>query len=245
MVSRDAARIGQYGWAMVTGGPAHRSEADLDRLRRRVINVVGHELRTPVTTIRGLAELLGGGDSDPEVAAALVREARRLESLLDQLLVAAGVSAALPVDQPAPVRLVPAITGIWAGLGARADLIVDSGPADEGVAALAGPSALDQMLRALLDNAAAHGDPPVQVKVTGAAGRVQVTVESGGPVVPPEDVAMALEPFWRGERAVTARPGLGLGLPVAKAMAEHAGGSLMVSSRPGGGLIATLELPAG
>lgn len=244
MVSRDAPRTGQYGWAMVIGGSTPRSEADLDRLRRRVINVVGHELRTPVTTIRGLAELLGGGGDDPELAAALVREARRLEALLDQLLVAAGVSTALPVDQPAPIPVVPAITGIWAGLGDRADLVVESGPSGEGPAALAGPTALDQMLRALLDNAAAHGDPPVRVGVTTAAGRVRVTVESGGPVLPDEDVAMALEPFWRGERAVTARPGLGLGLPVAKAMAEHAGGSLTLASRSGGGLIATLELPA-
>ncbi|HYD08645.1 MAG TPA: histidine kinase dimerization/phospho-acceptor domain-containing protein, partial [Acidimicrobiales bacterium] len=69
----------------------------LDLLRRRVVNVVGHELRTPVTIVRGLAESLAVANDDvarEQLIAALVRSSARLEGLVDELLLAAGVSTA-------------------------------------------------------------------------------------------------------------------------------------------------------
>jgi signal transduction histidine kinase len=62
--------------------------ADQEWLERRALNVIGHELRTPATTVRGLAELFAAGvqpDERPDLVDALVRNARRLESLVDDL----------------------------------------------------------------------------------------------------------------------------------------------------------------
>jgi signal transduction histidine kinase len=243
MLSREGGQDGQYGWAMVNGRSASRTEEDLDRLRRRVINVVGHELRTPVTTIRGLAELLGEGAKDQEVAAALVHEARRLEALLDQMLVASGVSTALPVDHAVPVPIASTVREAWAKLDQSTPIVIE-GDREPPLAAMVGLAAFRQILFAVLDNAAAHGTPPVFVVVSTVGTQVRTTVANDGDVVPPEDLDLAFEPFWRGEQAVMARPGLGLGLPVAKALAEQAGGSLALAAGSGGGMVVTLELPA-
>jgi signal transduction histidine kinase len=71
-----------------------------------------------------------------------------------------------------------------------------------------------------------------------------VCCESGGPVVSDDDLALAFELFYRGEGAVSAAPGFGLGLPVARALARQYGGDVTIAGRPGGGLAVTLDLPA-
>src|SRR5436190_16625171 len=81
------------------GDTAARELAELEAIRRRVVNVVGHALRTPVTTIAGMASALAT-TTDAETRSALVeglvRNARRVEGLLDDLLIASGVTTALP-----------------------------------------------------------------------------------------------------------------------------------------------------
>ena len=213
---------------------------DREWLEQRALNVIGHELRTPVSTVRGLAEVLTR-EQDPhrrdELTAALVRNARRLEGLLDDLLAAAGVTTALPSGEAEPVDLPDAIRSAWDG---DRDALVVSGT---GVA-VARRGSVDRIVNAVLDNARGYGGTPLTVSVSRADRRVNAVLDSPGPELAAEDVRYALEPFWRGERAVTARPGLGIGLPVAGALAAHEGGRLWVEARPGGGLLTFLELPA-
>jgi signal transduction histidine kinase len=57
------------------------------------------------------------------------------------------------------------------------------------------------------------------------------------------DVALAFEPFYRGEHAVTTAAGLGVGLPVCRTLVEQAGGTVAIESRDGGGIVATVRLP--
>jgi signal transduction histidine kinase len=203
--------------------PEAGDDRDLDLLRRRVINVVGHELRTPVTTLRGLAELLAEPGLTParsdEVRDALVRTARRTEALLDDLLVAAGVTTALPVAPPRPTPV-------------------------GGSIALARPGVVDRITSALLDNAEryAGGTGALQVERRGAD--VVLVVADRGPGVPEEELPLLTEPFFRGEQAVLTHHALGLGLAVAKALAEQDGGSLRVADRDGGGLVVEVRLPA-
>src|SRR4051812_13608387 len=77
-----------------------RALADVDAIRRRVVNVVGHVLRTPTTTIAGMAAALQSTDDETtrvELVRGIARNAGRLEELLDELLIASGVNTALPV----------------------------------------------------------------------------------------------------------------------------------------------------
>jgi signal transduction histidine kinase len=218
--------------------------AEVDLLRRRVLNVVGHELRTPITTLRGLAELLG---HSPDAAAeadlheAIRRTARRTEALLDDLLVATGVSTALPVGEPGPVRLSAAATAAWdslEGLDEHGELAID------GEAVLvARPTVARRLLSALLDNAARYGEPPVELRLAEDGDDVVVVVTDEGPGVPAAELPLVTEPFFRGERAVLHHHSLGLGLAVVKAMVDQAEGELQVRNRAGGGLEVEVRLP--
>lgn len=207
--------------------------------------VVGHELRTPITTIRGLAELLPHAPESEvreRIAPSLVRLAARVERLLDDLLLAAGIMTALPVGAPVPTEVVPAVREAWAGLGHGDDRLVVGG--DASARALVAPGGLARILGALLDNAAKYGEGRVEVEVEAKAGWVTVSVRSRGRTPPAADLAMAFEPFYRGEAAVMAAPGLGVGLPVASAIAEQAGGRVELDAAEGGGVVARVVLPA-
>jgi two-component system phosphate regulon sensor histidine kinase PhoR len=207
---------------------------DLDLLHRRVVNVVGHELRTPVTTVRGLAESLAAEPDDDTRRAlteALVRSAARLERLVDDLLLAAGVFTASPVGTPEDVDLTAAV--LRSGWSAAID-----GEAT----AWARRDAVDRALEPIVDNARRHGDP-IAVRLATIDDRVTVDVESGGPELAAGDVELLCEPFFRGEAAVTSAPGLGLGLAIARTVARAEGGDVHAHPRPGGGLIVRLELP--
>jgi signal transduction histidine kinase len=218
--------------------------AEIDLLRRRVINVVGHELRTPITTLRGLAELLGTAESpeaESELHDAIRRTARRVEGLLDDLLVATGVSTALPVGQEEPVHIAEAARAAWAALDALP--AARSLEVEGDAAVLARPAAIRRLLSALLDNALRYGEPPVSVTTTTTDGQVLVVVADHGPGVPAAELTLVPEPFFRGERAVLEHHSLGLGLAVARALAEQHDGELHVRNRDGGGLAVEVRLP--
>ena len=215
----------------------------LDLARRRFVNVVGHELRTPVTTLRGLSEELINADEAElqELAPAILRSARRVEALLDDLLLATDITTALPVGEPEPVDLVACAQATWDALDVDDDLALTG--AKEAVAALR-PGAADTLLERVLDNARRYGQPPFSLDATVDDGLVHLKVSSEGAELNPDEVHLAFELFYRGEGAVTSAPGFGLGLPVARALARQHDGNLHIEPRPGGGLDVIIDLPA-
>lgn len=233
----------EVGGARDGGGDGARVE-QLDALRKRVMAVVGHELRTPVTTLRGLAEALPGAADDEirdEIAPAMARLAARVESLLDDLLVAADLSTVLPVGRPRPAAVEQAVQVAWADLGHDGDLAVEG---DVAARAIVPPGSLPRMLAPVLDNAAKYGKGVVEVRIARAPGTVTVDVESVGPPVSSIDLALAFEPFYRGELAVTTAPGLGVGLAVCRTLVEQAGGAVELrAAGDAGGVVATVRLP--
>ena len=218
--------------------------AQLDLLRRRVLNVVGHELRTPITTLRGLAEQLDrrdlGDEAAFEVHDAIRRTARRVEGLVDDLLVAAGVSTALPVGEPVP-------TPVAGAVAEAADRATGSVPTIEGdldAVVLARPGALRRVLAPLLANASAYGGGAESVRIDMVEGEVVVAVIDRGPGIPAAEVGLVTEPFFRGERAVMTAAGLGLGLAVAAAIAGQHAATVSVGNGEGGGAVAEVRWPA-
>ncbi len=216
--------------------------AALELVRRRVVNVVGHELRTPLTTIRGLAELLidaADDEREHDIVPALVRSARRAERLLDDLLIAAGVITATPTTPPETVDLVPIAAAEVEGTA----VALEGSPPGR----VSGHR--DQVRNAighLVTNADRYHDgPPVLHFETGTTpdGAAAVAVVVTTPVasdVPNLDLAFEL--FFRGEVAVMRSAGLGIGLPVARALARMDGGDVTIESRDGA-IVARLVLP--
>lgn len=226
-----------------TGEEVEDALAALDAARRRFVAVVGHELRTPITTLRGLTEQLDGADpaASHEITQALVRSARRVESLLDDLLLATDITTVLPVGEPEEIDLVAAAQATWDALDVQDDLELSGDPE---VLVLLRPGASDTMLERVLDNARRYGTPPFTLHATTSDGRALVTVTSQGAELHPDDVHLAFELFYRGEAAVTSAPGFGLGLPVARALARQHGGELTIEPHEGGGLDVHIDLPA-
>lgn len=217
------------------------SADDLAAVRRRLLNVVGHELRTPAGMIQGLAEEVCAAEDLQQVTEvigpALLRNATRLSALLDDLLVAAGIQTAVPVGRLQPVPLTPLLHAVWAR---QVDGTLALGGED--VELHADPVLVGRVVEAVLENAAAYGDGPPEVQVVEVDDGVLVVVRSPGPPLHPEEVRLAPEAFFRGERAVTSRPGLGLGLAVARELLAHVGGSLAFTG-DGTGTTTTLRMP--
>jgi len=221
-----------------------RQLAEVDALRRRVLNVVGHELRTPVTTLRGLAEAVPTAGEDElrdVIAPALVRSALRIERLVDDLLLASGITTVLPTGPAQSADVDAATRAAWAEVGDDGDVTVEVGGATAAVPG--GDPTLVRILRPVLENAARYGVGAVVVRADGAAAEIAITVESGGDLVNEADLGLAFEPFYRGEAAVMTAPGLGVGLPIARSLTEQAGGRIEMTARSEGGVIVRLELP--
>lgn len=225
-----------------------RRREELDELRERIMNVVGHALRTPMATLRGLVEVVAEDPdriADPEFRAGLVRSAQRLERLLDDLLVASGVETRLPVGSPQPLDV-----------GAELRLVLDE-LADDRVAEVeitAQPGArvrmardgLQWILTHLVRNALLYGGPRLEATVEATSDRVVLRLRSPDADPSDEELANAFELFYRGEYAVMADAiGLGVGLPVARRLTEQAGGTLALERSTGGhGVTAVLEVPS-
>lgn len=220
--------------------------AEVDALRRRVLNVIPHALRTPITTFRGLAEALVDATDEQireEIGPALRRLAAQAEHLLDDMLIAAGYTTTLPTAAVVATPVEATVAAVWADLGGAADDLVVTSEGAHQVLMPAG--SLFKVLVHLLDNARKYGQPPVRVAVLdGEEGVVRFEVTTAGEI--PADVAMFVEPFYRGETAVTRASGLGVGLTVARALAEQAGGSIEVVPGDGdaGGVVCRAVLPA-
>jgi signal transduction histidine kinase len=240
--------IGQPAGVETPASDPLGADTDLDLLRRRLGNVLGHALRTPVATVRGLVESIEPTDADVlvhrEVLQALHRSAARLEQLVDDLLLVSGLDTGLPTGPPLREEPAEVAREIAAGLDLPLRLEVRG---ERGTETLVRPDALRWCLRSVLDNAARYGDGSARLDVRTDDGRVLVTVSSGpgGAGFTDHDVTHAFEAFYRGERAVLADGArLGVGLTVVARLAEHADGHASVRRGEGDTFVTELELPS-
>jgi signal transduction histidine kinase len=198
---------------------------------RRFLADASHELRTPVTSLLGNVEYVARHGADPDVLADLQRDATRLARLVDDLLVLERVGT--PAEASRNVDLAKLI-------GAVVQDFPDGRVAIRGLdpAGTTGdPDALGRMLTNLIENGLVHGPPAgsVTVSLATANDHARVTVRDEGPG--PRRGEQVFERFWRGQDAA-GRPGSGLGLSIAAAIAERHGGRITVE-----GSAFTVELP--
>jgi signal transduction histidine kinase len=238
------------------GGAAvlRRREQRLASLREDFVSGVSHELRTPMTQIRVLSELLeSDGFKSPaersRAIAVIQREARRLSSLVDNILEFTRLRRAGATLAPGRVDLLELLREIAESLGplleaqgSRLELA-----AAEPVEVRADRDALDRVVRNLVENAVKYGPAGQTIRVTlsriDPAG-ARLTVDDEGPGIPPGERARIWEPYYRLDRDRNAPAGgSGLGLSVVADLVRLLGGRVAVSAPPGGGARFTVELP--
>ena len=236
------------------GQLTHTFNETLERLeklfnvQRRFVADVSHEMRTPLTTIRGNVDLMRRFGFDQEAIDAIDSEARRMSRLVEDLLLLAKADAGrLPLEEQL-VELDSLVLEVYK----QADILSK----DEGVSVHLGqvdparvmgdPDRLKQLLLNLVSNGLKYtpegGD--VTLELTHTEDQVRVTVTDTGVGIPSEDLPHIFDRFYRVDKARSrAKGGTGLGLSIAYWIAEAHGGDLSVTSVLGKGSMFTLMLP--
>jgi signal transduction histidine kinase len=212
--------------------------AQLSRAReaeRNFLLSVSHELKTPLTAIRGYAEALQDGAIDPEEAASTVAvEAARLERLVGDLLDLARMNRTDFSVHNSQIDLAEVAEDAVRRYESQADAFgVTLGVAAEGPSpAIADADRVLQVVSNLVENALRLTPRGGEVRVVTAAGLLRV--EDTGPGLQPEEREHAFERFYLHERYGRERPvGTGLGLAIVKELTEAMGGTVEVTSEPG------------
>jgi two-component system, OmpR family, sensor histidine kinase KdpD len=226
---------------------AERVEAlrEANVLKDALIAAVSHDLRTPLTTIKGLAEELGRSGDDR--ARTIEIEADRLNRLVADLLDLSRMRAGGFELQPeinAVEDLVGAALNQISRMPRANDLRVVT-PND----VVLGHFDFVHSLRALvnlLENALKYSPPgsPVELYVEREDGFVTFDVMDRGPGIPRDETERVFEPFVRASNVDRSASGAGLGLSIAQGLAAQQGGAVRYQPRPDGGSIFTLSLPA-
>ncbi|HLT16309.1 MAG TPA: HAMP domain-containing sensor histidine kinase [Acidimicrobiales bacterium] len=224
-----------------------RAAADV-RLRRFVADA-SHELRTPVTTIRGYAELYRDGalPAGPALDEAMRRteaEAVRMGRLVDDLLHLARLDQGRPLER-APVDLAALAADAVADARAAApdrEVVLDA-PAPAVV--VGDEHRLRQVVGNLVTNALVHAPgAAVSVRVAADGETATLSVTDDGPGMSEADAARAFERFYRADASRSRHQGgSGLGLSIVEATVRAHGGSVALRSAPGAGTTVQVRLP--
>jgi two-component system sensor histidine kinase KdpD len=227
---------------------AAQRRAETTELRTALLSAVGHDLRTPLTSIKAAAgslrdpELHLSTKDTAELLATIDQSADRLTALVDNLLDSSRLStgAVEPIIRPVGYDEVVALA--LSGIDDRKLVEVD---VDEQLPeVLADLGLLERVVANVVDNALRHGGPDaaVEVRASTHAGQVELHVVDHGPGLPKGAADTMFAPFQRlGDRDATA--GVGLGLSVAKGFTEAMGGTIRAEDTPGGGLTVAISLP--
>ncbi|HMP77736.1 MAG TPA: ATP-binding protein [Kiritimatiellia bacterium] len=227
----------------------------LERLQREFVANASHELKTPVTSIKGFAETLAGEDMDPEQARRftriILRQADQLGTLIDDLLELTRLEheSGLTAIERSELVAAELLAGVIESCSAEANqknIQMHARPA-EGLRLRAHPVLIQRALVNLLDNAIKYSPPhtAVEVRAESVPGAVCLSVTDQGPGIAPEHQGRIFERFYRVDKSRSRKlGGTGLGLSIVKHVMEAHGGSVSVQSAIGQGSTFTLRLPA-
>jgi signal transduction histidine kinase len=235
---------------------AERNTADelrrLSALRADFVSLVSHELRSPMAAVIGAARTLQGRwrELTPEQRESFLGligdETSRLARLIDDVLDTSRIEAGTFSFTFSDVDLGDLLRDVVAA----AELAQDEVALTTDVGALprirGDRERLRQVIQNLVDNAVKYSSAGgrVHVRAVPGSGRVQIDVADDGPGITPDDHELIFEKFGRSSGGAT-KPGTGLGLFIARSIAEAHGGTLRVRSVPEQGAVFRLELPVG
>jgi heavy metal sensor kinase len=218
------------------------------RRQREFVSDASHELRSPLTVLRGRIEQLTDRAGDREAVAGeaeeLMREVRRMERMTDDMLTLAKAERGSLLQR----RRIP-IDDFVADLRRDLPLLgerhysVESGLHGE---LDADPDRLAQVLRNLVTNAVRHtaGDGHIEVAIASQDGAAVFAVRDDGTGIAPDELSRIFDRFHRTDEGRSrAEGGSGLGLAIAKAIVEAHGGTITVASPPGQGATVRFSIP--
>jgi signal transduction histidine kinase len=213
------------------------------KLERQFLLSVSHDLRTPLTSIRGFAEALAEGKApDPAKAATVIgAEARRLERLVGDLLELAKLDARRFSLDVRSIDVADVVTDTAEGFRPAADaaglrLDVSCKPA----LAAADADRLGQVVANLVENAMKFASHSISVGSRDST----VWVEDDGPGIPGDELPHLFEPFWRSSRTPARDMGTGLGLAIVHQLVTAMGGTVHAEQTATGGTRMVVDLRA-
>ncbi|WP_312030667.1 HAMP domain-containing sensor histidine kinase [Methylosinus sp. H3A] len=201
---------------------------------RRYADDAAHELRTPIAILRARLDNL----EELPVKGALLRDASRLQAIIEQMLAAARLSGRQDtLDQEIDlVSSVREVVSLHLPLAIECDRMIEFDAAAPVIVARGNFRAVEAIVANLIDNALRAEPPGGTIIIRVGPGPVVCVIDHGEGVARAER-EMIFEPFWRRSEAT---PGTGLGLAIAKELMEKLRGSIAIEETPGGG--ATFEL---
>jgi two-component system OmpR family sensor kinase len=227
---------------------------DSENKLRRFVADASHELRTPITAIRGFSELhrqgaVTGEKETTELIGRIENESKRMGSLVEDLLLLARLDQAREMDsKPVDINQVVEDAVISARAAGPQHPVTLNSSASE-IFTLGDEVRIHQVVANLLANARAHtpAGTPITVSVRSTDSGVEVVVADKGPGLSAEDQKRIFERFYRADasRVRTGPDGSGLGLSIVDAVMRAHGGSVSVQSTPGEGATFTLLFPSG
>ena len=225
---------------------AHEQVVRLTQLQRDFIALAAHELRTPASTVYGLAATLARRELPDETQAALremlLEQAERMSRLVEQLLDMSRLDAASIEVAPELIALGPELDGIIrsSAAGRESDVVVETPGTDKVVA---DRTVLEHVVGNLITNALRYGEPPVRLVAKQTDTHLRIVVEDSGRGIDPEFVPHLFDRFRRSDRARGKSAGSGLGLAIARSYARAHGGDLLYHPAADGGATFELVLP--
>jgi signal transduction histidine kinase len=245
------ALVGVGGWLLARRStvPVH----DAFQRMRDFMADAAHELRTPVAVVKGHAEVAlrqeRASEEYREIMQSIHREATRLGGVLENVLTIARADAgAWPIRLESLYLddLLLDVAGNARALGAGKDVVLDV-PELEEAPVRGDPDLLRQLLMILLDNAVKFTPPGgrVEVGTHRRDGQVTISVSDTGPGVDPERLTHVFDRFYRGDASHGRAPGAGLGLSIARWIADVHDATIAIDSDPGHGTTVVVTFPLG
>jgi len=251
--------VGTFVVAILFGGSlllwqAHRNQRDA-RQKTSFVSNVSHELKTPLTTIRMYAEMLGegrieDGEKRQKYLATIVRESQRLTRLVNNVLDFSRLEQGRKEFSKETIDLVELLHQLLDGQLVRieeAGLHLTRKLATQPVRVETDRDAIEQIILNLVDNAIkyAAGGKQLEVELVRTEQLVTVRIADKGPGIPAAHRQQVFNKFHRVDASLTSRQqGSGLGLSIARQLAEGLGGTLTFCSVAAGGACFELNLPA-
>jgi len=228
--------------------------AELDRLKDEFVLTASHELRSPLTSVQGFAELLmlereSLSPRQAETVEVILDNCRHLVRLLNDLLDLARSDAGRLSIRPQPTEVAPLVDDVVRTMRAQTEATSQSltEQIQPGLPSIyVEPDRFRQILVNLITNAHEYSPEGASIAVSARADgtEVEIAVSDNGPGIPKEQLERIFERFTRGDAGLTQRVGgTGLGLAISKSLAEAHGGGIVAESTVGQGSTFRLRLP--